>query len=216
MKKIRETIKNIRSNFVLKSYITAAIAFFINIAFFVYNLIFGIINNSVWNWSISIYYALLTIFRAIILYCEKRWYKTQIEDEQLKRVQLFKKISWCMIILDLSLIAPISLMVMSKREVSVGLIPTVAIAAYTMYKIILAIINFKKKQSKENLSVKALRQITLKDAIVSVLTMQNTMIMEFSENNSMLTLTAITSAGMLIILLAITLTSIITAYKNQR
>ncbi len=215
MKKISDIFQNIKSNYEMRSLITSSFSFIINIAFLFYNLIFGIIYNSIWNWSISIYYALLIIFRAVVLLNEKKWIKQDVEISNVKREKLFAIICWCMIIMDLSLIAPITLMTLSKRSVNIGTIPAITIAAYTTYKITLAIINYSKKKSKLNLSIRALRLITLKDAIVSVLTLQNTLIMTFGDSFSMRTLTAISSAAMLVVLIAITISSIVIAHKNK-
>ncbi len=208
--------KTFKTNYELRSFLTSSFSFFINIAFLVYNLVFGIINKTVWNWSISIYYALLITFRASILLLERKWNKEKATDLEEKRLKLFNVVCWCLLIMDFALIAPISLMVMSKRSVKIGMISTIAIAAYTTYKVTLAIINFSKKKSKINLSIRTLRQITLKDAVVSVLTLQNTMVMVFGNMSSMLTLTALTSAGMLLVLIAITISGIVNSHKQKR
>ncbi len=215
MGKIKKFIDKIKSNEERKILIVSSFSFTINVAFLVYNLVFGIIYKTVWNWSITAYYALLIVFRAVIITNEKKWGKLQIEDLDAKRLSLFKIVCWCMIVMDLSLIAPITLMALLKRIVNIGMIPTLAIATYTVYKITLAIINYSKTENS-TLSVKALRLITLKDAIVSILTLQNTMIMVFGNGVSMLTLTAISSAGLLVVLLFITVTAIIKAYTLSK
>ncbi len=215
MKKISDVFQNIKSNYELKSLLTSSFSFIINIVFLFYNLIFGIIYNSVWNWSISIYYALLIIFRAVVLLNEKKWIKQDVEISNIKREKLFAIICWCMIIMDLSIIAPITLMSLSKRVVDIGTIPAITIASYTTYKVTLAIINYSKKKSKLNLSIKALRLITLKDAIVSILTLQNTLVITFGDSISMRTLTAISSAGLLIVLISLTILTIINKNKKR-
>ena len=55
--------------------------------------------------------------------------------------------------------------------------------------------------------------INLKDAIVSILTLQNTMVMVFGNETSMLTLTAYTSAGMLVGMFILTILSIRKGYQ---
>lgn len=205
MKKFNETLQIIKSNYELRSFLTSSFSFIINIAFFVYNLILGIIYNSIWNWSISIYFALLIMLRSIIIFKEKNFSKCNIVNLKQKRLLLFKIVCWCFILMDVSLIVPISLMVLSKRIVDIGMIPAIAIATYTTYKVTLAIINYLKKKSKINPSIRALRLITLKDALVSVLTLQNTLIMVFGDGRSMMTLTSITSAGMLVLMITITI-----------
>ncbi len=214
MKKWKEIFNNFKSNVEWRSFLSASLSFAINIAFLVYNVVFGILYRTVWNWCIGIYYALLVVFRAIILRKERKWKKEETVDVQVKRWELFKTIGWCMIIMDVSLVAPITLMVLSKRVVRIGIIPTLAMASYTTYKITLAIINYTKKINNEHFSIKALRLITLKDAIVSVLTLQNTMVAVFGSGDSMLTLTAISSAALLLVLIGITTFAIVRARKS--
>lgn len=213
MAKIKELFNKIKINYELRSFLTSSFSFLVNIAFFTYNLVFGIMYNFVWNWSISIYYALLIFFRALIIFKEKSFVSKDTLLIKQKRLQLFKIICWFLLLMDVSLIAPISLMVLSKRKVSIGIIPAITFAFYTTYKITLAIINYSKKKSKLNTSIRALRIITLKDAIVSILTTQNTLIMVFGDSKSMITLTAFTSAIMLVIMVVITISIIIKSHK---
>ncbi len=213
MKKWKEIFDNFKSDVVWRNFLSASLSFCVNIAFLIYNVVFGILYQALWNWSIGIYYALLVVFRAIILHNERKWKNAQETDVQQKRRRLFCLLCWCMIIMDVSLIAPITLMVLSKRSVNVGMIPTLAIACYTTYKITLAIMHYVKKRERVHLSVKGLRLITLKDAIVSVLTLQNTMVTVFGDGTSMRTLTAVTSAGLLLGLIGITVTAIITSRR---
>ena len=87
-----------------------------------------------------------------------------------------------------------------------GLIPAIAMAAYTTYKITMAIIHMKKQQAHHVL-VCELRTINLIDALVSILTLQNTLIMINAgkgEVNNMLTLSAISSAAIYLLILGIT------------
>ncbi len=213
MKQIKNLLENVKSNYEFKVFLTATLTFIINVGFLLYNLIFGVIYNVVWNYSISFYYAVLILLRSIVLFSEKNWRNKDTLNLQQKRLNLFRIICWCGLIMDFSLFAPITLMVLFRRAVNVGMIPTIAIAAYTTYKVTLAIVNYCRKKSKPTFSLKALRLIALKDAIVSVLTLQNTMVTVFGEGNSMFTLTAVTSALFLVALVAISVFSIISA-KN--
>ncbi len=214
MKKLKRIFETIKSNGEPRTFYLAGLAFFINIAFFAYNLVFGIAYRLIWNWSISIYYAILIFLRAMILLLERKWSATPQKAVNEKRLRLRKEMSLCMLVMDLSLIAPVTLMVLSRRQVRYGMIPTIAMAAYTTYKVTLAAIHFTKRKQKSNLSVQLLREITLKDAIVSVLTLQNAMLMQFSEGESFLALSACTSAGMLLLLVGITISSILTKPKT--
>ena len=53
-------------------------------------------------------------------------------------------------IYELVLIVPISIMVHGERNYEYGLVPAIAMAAYTTYRIVIAIINLKKAKRQSN------------------------------------------------------------------
>lgn len=81
--------------------------------------------------------------------------------------------------LDLSLILPIAMMVVLDKPVSMGLIPAIAMAAYTTWKITLASLHIGRQRNRGgwNLLVAELRAVNFIDALVAILTLQNTLIM---------------------------------------
>lgn len=200
---LKKTFYKLKDNYNLRSYVFASLSFLVNIGFLVFNLIIGVYYHLPFNIAICPYYFLLIILRIIIILFEKR-YK---EDNavQNKRIRLIKICSWLLLVADTTIIVPITLMVLQQRNVSLGKIPAIAVAAYTTYKITIAIINLRKVIKNENLSLIGLRMINLLDALVSILTLQNTLVVVFGDETSMFTLMAYTSAGILLLMLAITI-----------
>ncbi len=197
-------IRELKNDKVLRSFISSTVSFIATTVFLAYNFVMGIMLRSVWNFSISFYYLLLVLLRAFILFSEKKWLNMTARERANKRILLFNRTCRMLILVDLALIVPISLMVLSQRSVKIGMIPAIATAAYTTYKVILSAVHYSRARKHENLSLYGLKIINLKDAIVSVLTLQNTMVMAFGTGNSMLPLTACTSAAMLIGMILLT------------
>ena len=113
-----------------------------------------------------------------------------------------------MIFMDMCLIAPIAYMVIGERSYVYGLIPAIAMAAYTTYRITMGIINLRKSRKQENILIKELRTINLQDSLVAVLTLQNALIIaNGSDMQSMLALTAWTSAGIWLMIVIFTVKS---------
>ena len=110
-----------------------------------------------------------------------------------KRVLLLASV--LLFLLNLSLVAPFALMVKQERPVSMTLIPAIAMAAYTVYKVVIGSLNLKRKNRSENLLVRFLRTINFMDALVSIVTLQNTLIMvnTSGDKRTMLPLTAVSS-----------------------
>ena len=136
----------------------------------VYNRIIGALTQSLWNESISIYYFVLVGVRSIILgYIHKS--KSRKHDGTvfvLTKVMLF--------VLNVLLIVPIILMITNKRPVEIDLIFSIAIALYTTIKTTTTIMGLVKTRKERDVLQRELKIINLMDMVVSILTLQNTLI----------------------------------------
>ena len=140
------------------------------LAFSIFNRILGIVKESIWHETISIYYFILVIIRGIlILYI----YKSKTKE---KEILIYRFIKVLLVILNTLLIFPIVLLIMNKRVVEMTLIPSIAVALYVTVKTSVTITQFVKKRKEENILFKELRTINLMDVTVSILTLTNTLI----------------------------------------
>ena len=180
--------------------------------FCIYNGVVGFYKNVIWNIAIFTYYLLLLTIRMILYVREK---KSKKEDEKdIKRdKQIYISTSVIMFIMNLAMILPAILLINHQKEVNLSLISAIAVAAYTTYKVTLAIIKFCKVQKQQNLIYKQVRMVNLFDAVMSILTLQNTLTIVTSDGNNsdMYTLSIITTIAML---LTISIISIYTFKKN--
>lgn len=180
--------------------------------FCIYNGVVGFYKNVIWNIAIFTYYLLLLTIRMILYVREK---KSKKEDEKdIKRdKQIYISTSVIMFIMNLAMILPAILLINHQKEVNLSLISAIAVAAYTTYKVTLAIIKFCKVQKEQNLIYKQVRMVNLFDAVMSILTLQNTLTIVTSSGNDedMYTLSIVTTIAML---LAISIISIYTFKKN--
>lgn len=219
-KNFTNRVRTVLSDYVFRTFISSTLSFFVTIAFAGYNIFLGVSYQSAWNIGIAIYYALLVCIRACILFSEKRFHKKYLTDEQKEpaRKNLFLMQSIFLFIIDLALIAPISLMVMQEKEIHFTAIPAIATAAYTTYKIILSTRSIIKTRKQKNLSVRILKNISFVDALVSVLSLQYTLIMTFGNGieGEMLTLCATTSFAIWTLLIVVSLLSLFKAIKLKQ
>lgn len=173
-------------------------SFIITLIFALYNGAIGLIYRTSWNISISIYYILLFLIRLLIVLSKKE-----------KITYIFTSIF--LFIINLALIAPITIMALNQKNINIGLIPAIGIATYTTYKITNAIIHYKKNYKNDNLLDKQNIIINLVDSIVSILTLQNTLILVNGNMESMHLLVIITSFALYFLILFI---SIFSFYRN--
>lgn len=197
-----------KADYQFKTLATSTLSALVDLGFTVFNVVLGIVYKSVWNISISVYYVLLTIVRGIVVHSQRN---VNVADNQKKQEQykrIYFKTHILMIFMDMCLIAPIAYMVIGERSYEYGLIPAIAMAAYTTYRITMGIINLGKSRKQENILIRELRTVNLQDSLVAVLTLQNALIIaNGSDMQSMLALTAWTSAGIWLMIVIFTVKS---------
>ncbi len=182
-----------KTDFEFKTIVAAFGALPVTFLFACYNGFLGIYHRSLWYGAICIYYLILLLLRGSIVATEGRIaLKPELAS---KRNLLCVVMSFWLLVLNLSLITPVTLMVEEQSPVSMSLIPAIAMAAYTFYKITMATINLIKRKQTANNLVRILRTIGFIDALVSILTLQNTLIMVNSteKDGDLFTLTAVSS-----------------------
>lgn len=146
----------------------------ITLLFAVFNLVFGIIKNYAFGVSIAVYYFLFSAIKISL--------SAVSEKAENQRPQLVA-ISAGLFVLNVALVAPISLMVMWKRTFCLGIIPAITVATYTVYKIASSIVNYTKARHSENKIETIGKSANLIDAVVSLLLLQNTLLL--SQNSEL-------------------------------
>lgn len=197
-----------KADYQFKTLATSTLSALVGLGFTVFNVVLGIVYKSVWNISISVYYVLLAIVRGIVVHSQRKVIVADNQKKQEKYKRIYFKTHILMIFMDMCLIAPIAYMVIGERSYVYGLIPAIAMAAYTTYRITMGIINLGKSRKQENILIRELRTVNLQDSLVAVLTLQNALIIaNGSDMQSMLALTAWTSAGIWLMIVIFTVKS---------
>ena len=219
--KIKPFLKSWKKDYIFKTMASTVLSFSVTILFALYNGFLGVCLLSIWHGGICVFYLLLAAIRGIILLTEKN-NRTRSEKQKSEcRQRTFMISAAMLLLLNLSLILPISLMVVMKKPVNMRLIPAITMAAYTTYKLTMASIHIhkQKRSNRNNILVTELRIINFIDALVSILTLQHTLIMvnqTKSNDNDMLTLSAISSAVIYIVIIFITVNLLIKGLKRKQ
>lgn len=173
----------------------------------VYNGCLGLRYGASWSRAVCVYYLLMSLVRAMLLAGQRRAGALGAEERGpfLRRVAVGTH--GVLLLINLSLAAPAALMVLDRRPVALGEIAGIAMAAYTTYRVVLAVVNLRRAGRLEEPLVRELRTVGMVDALVSILTLQNTLIAIHSDGRSMVGLTAWTSGGILLVILAVTAVS---------
>ncbi len=210
---LKKIFRKWRSDYDFKTFTGASVSLAATLAFALYNGFLGLSLSSVWHGSICVYYIILLVLRASILSAEKRTAPEGDGDLHRRRACVIASV-W-LLVLNIALIVPISILARQKNPENMTLIPALAMAAYTTYKITMASVNLKRRHTSANHLVRLLRYINFIDALVSIMTLQNTLIMLNSKgaDPNMLPFTILSNG---IIMLVIILLSVSALVRNIR
>ena len=208
MNSIKQFLGRWKNDFDFKTLAASFNSLAVTVLFALYNGFLGVYHASLWHGTICVYYLILSALRGLIVLSERRIAGSAREAEARRRVYVISAVM--LFILNVSLVVPVSLLVLLQKPVALSLIPAIAMAAYTTYKIVMASVNLKRRTRSENRLVRLLRMINFIDALVSILTLQNTLIMVNmkDESNRMLSLTAVTSAAIMLAVLALSIAAL--------
>ena len=209
MSRVKHFFDRLKTDYDFKTVTAAVGSLFVTALFALYNGFLGVYHASLWHGSICVYYLVLVIIRGIIISSRNRIDRVRTPERFMKRVYITS--TALLLFLNVCLVVPVSLMVVRQKPVDLTLIPAIAMAAYTTYKVVMASINLKKMKKSSNSLVRLLQTISFIDALVSVLTLQNTLIMVNTKDDGaeMLTLSAVTSAAIMLTVLALSVGTMI-------
>lgn len=183
LKKIRSTALGNRllRDAVFRSEITLHGGLFINLLYVAINLFSGIRYRSTWFIALACYYALLSAMRAVLVrYVHRKPIGQDIPAE-------FRRYRACGIILLLmnqALVGIIIYMVTQNKGFSYPGIMIYAMAMYTFYITISAIINVIKYRRHGSPVLSAAKAINLTAALVSMLSLETAMLAQFGSDET--------------------------------
>lgn len=218
MSRIRQYFVRWKSDYDFKTVTAAMGSLAATTAFALYNGFLGVYHASLWHGTICVYYIVLVVLRGLIIAARMSIPRSSIPERAQTRA--FIASAAVLLFLNLCLVIPVSLMVVRQKPVNMSLIPAIGLAAYTTYKIIMASVNLRRRKRSSDRLVHLLRTISFIEALMSILTLQNTLIMVNlrDEGTEMLALTAVTSAAVMLAVLALSVTTMIkgiTSLKNK-
>lgn len=175
MSKGKQFLDRWKTDYDFKTVTGASGSLAMTVAFALYNGFLGVRHSSLWYGTICVYYIVLTGLRGVIIAARKRLAPADGREDAGNKAYLLA--AALLLLLNLSLVIPVTLMVRQQKPVSLTLIPAIAMAAYTTYKVIMASINLKRRNRSADSLIRLLRTIGFIDALVSILVLQNTLIM---------------------------------------
>lgn len=145
----------------------AAGALTVNLLYGAGHAVYGLAEGSLWLLMMAAYYILLGIMRFGAVLTEKR-------QSSERFVMRFCGVMLMILALVLGAVTAISLL--QERAAVRGLIPMLAVATYTCWKMTMAIVHMVQAHRNGTPLTRTIRNIALADALASLMTMQRSML----------------------------------------
>ncbi|MBQ7875270.1 MAG: hypothetical protein IJ306_08975 [Oscillospiraceae bacterium] len=184
----------------------------LNLAYAFFKLGAGMVYSSTWLGAVGLYYAILAVMRFSLL----RYMHSDSEKQSI--LHEYKKYRFCgilMLITNLSLSGIVFQMVWKGESYEYPGVLIFVVAAYTFYAVTISIIDIVRFRKYKSPVLSASKAIRFAAAVVSLLTLETAMLAQFGGDEYSDTLmTALTGAGVCIIVLAVSVYMIINSTKE--
>ena len=211
--KIHDTLSRFRDDYEYRTMVSAIASIFVSLFFAAYNFAVFVKTRYEWNIGIAIYYALLCIVRAVVEIAGIRG-KKRDDDHAGEKTAVAAGVFTCAI--SAALVLPIAMMTMNRREVHYDTITAITVAAYTTYKIVIAVRSFLKTRHAYSATISTLKNIGFIDALTSVLSLQYTLIVTFGDMSEMFTMCAFTSFAIWVGIVGLSIRLLVISVKTLR
>ena len=176
----------------------------INVGYAGFNLLSGALYRSIWLMSNGLYYLILSAIRLALVRYER---KRDLADDPAQKHQLgwsgFQLCGFLMLLMNLIMSGLVAQTILTGRSSSYHEIVVIAIAAYTFYRLTTAIIRVVQSRRNRDPLHGAARNINLTAAMMSLYSLQNTMLTVFGEGDTQYRQMMNTLSGVAVCLLAV-------------
>lgn len=163
----------------LRMNVTLAAHVLWNGAYAALQLALGIRHESLWYFSLFGYYGCLTAMRFFLL----RYSLRNVPGEGVSREKkIYRVCGWCLLAVNLTLSAIMFYRIRQNRLVRHHEITTIAMAAYTFATLTMAVVNALCCRKNHSPVTAAARTVSLASGLVSLLTLESTMLATFGSD----------------------------------
>ena len=188
----------------------------INILYIAVKMFSGIYYRSVWFAALAIYYILLAVMRFMLIIREKRYTGMSEIEIELRR---YRVCGITLLIMNEALAGIVIFMVYQNRGFDYPGLLIYAMAMYSFYAVISAVVNLVKFRKHGSPVLSASKTITLIAAMVSMLSLETAMLARFGSNDTpqfRAIMTGATGGGVCTIVICMAVYMIVKANKNLK
>lgn len=181
-----------------------------NLAYVAFVAALAFMTRSAWYISITAYYLALILMKGNVFYSKKR------HNTERKKARAFRFCGIMFIFLTIAFSGIMVLIYTTDMRFEYAGLLIYAIAAYTFYRLVLAIINIFKAKKHDDLYVQSIRHINLASALISIVVLQVAMFQAFSPQSNFGLANGLTGGVVSAIILVLGIFMIIEANKKLK
>jgi len=197
-------------DFGYRTIVFGVISFTLNVTYISFVLVMAIMSKTAWYFTITAYYVVLAFMKGNVFH-SKRKYGTEI-----KEAKAFRFSGIMFVVMTIVFSGVIVLIYKANHYFEYAGLLIYAVAAFTFYKLVLAIINIFKARKHDSLYIQNIRNINLANALISIIILQVAMFQAFSPESNLGFANALTGALVSAIILVVGIIMIVKANKKLK
>lgn len=155
----------------------------INLAFGLFKIVTGAVYQSPWLGSVGLYYIVLSLVRFVIVRYEWKLMKIHDEDQKLRHGwNCYQICGFLLLLLNLTMTGVVFQIIWQGMGSSYPELVVYAVAAYTFYRMTIAIIHVVQSRKNTGPILAAARNLDLSAALMSMYTLQTAMFSAFGSD----------------------------------
>lgn len=190
--------------------------FFINLLYIGIKMVSGIYYRSVWFISLAVYYILLAVMRFLLF---RRGRIKQSGNRVTEEWRRYRLCGIVLLLMNQALAGIVIFMVYQNRGYDYPGLLIYAMATYSFYAVILAVVNLVKFRKHNSPVLSAAKVVDLVSAMVSILSLETAIIAQFGDNDNMTfrrLMTGATGGGICTIVLAMAIFMIVRSTREMK
>ena len=152
----------------------------VNVLYAVFKLVTGLIYRSEWLIAIAAYYGVLILLKSLLAAQDLRILRQNENADRLSAWRTYRRTGWLMLLLDVGLSGIVVQVVTRNESYSYPGMVIFAMAAYSFYRIVIAVIRLMKDRKNRDPLFSAAKTIDLSFAVTSMFTLQTAMFASFA------------------------------------
>lgn len=186
----------------------------INIFYAVFKLSTGLYYRSEWMIAIAVYYGILILLKYMLVHYDIRLLRNKTDNDELRDWTLYRRIGWLMLLINIGLSGIVAQVVAQNRSYSYPGTIIFAVAAYSFYRIVIAVIHLLKDRKNRNPVFSAAKIIDFSFAVTAMFTLQTAMFASFAEGLDVRIPNIITGTAVALIITALAVIMIAKATRK--